>query len=90
MFYDVDSTLIDYIIVMVVNQKSKFEMKHNLSLFLGKIVDEFVNWLFDYLSNANELEAKNTTASGVDKSPKQVKGKWWLLIFWTNVLISPF
>ena len=35
---------------MVVNQKSKFEMKHNLALFLGKIVDDFVNWLFDFLN----------------------------------------
>lgn len=65
---------------MVVNQKSKFEMKHNLSLFLGKIVDEFVNWLFDYLATANELKTKSTTTNAVDKSsPKsaspQVKGK---------------
>lgn len=62
MFYFtcIDSTLIDYILVMVVNQKSKFEMKHNLSLFLGKIVDDFVNWLFDFLG---ELKMKSTEES---------------------------
>lgn len=61
-----DSTLIDYILVMVVNQKSKFAMKHDLSLFLGKIVDEFVNWLFDFLaqlkmnvSETNDEENEN-------------------------------
>lgn len=56
-----DATLIDYIIVMIVNQKSKFEMKHNLSLFLGKIVDEFVNWLFDYLATTSELKVKTAS-----------------------------
>ncbi len=46
---------------MIVNQKSKFEMKHNLSLFLGKIVDEFVNWLFDYLATTSELKVKTAS-----------------------------
>lgn len=41
---------------MVVNQKSKYEMKHNLALFLGDIVDKFVNWLFDYLSQINNKD----------------------------------
>lgn len=78
---------------MVVNQKSKFEMKHNLSLFLGKIVDEFVNWLFDYLATANELKAKSTTttvASGVGKSsPESVspqdKGKVDIVDFFKSL-----
>lgn len=31
--------------VLVANQKSKYQMKDDLSLFLGAATDEFVNWL---------------------------------------------
>ncbi|KAH9422308.1 hypothetical protein DERP_002605 [Dermatophagoides pteronyssinus] len=61
-------SLIDYIIVMVINQKNKYEMKHNLALFLGKISDDFVNWLFEHLSRLKQQQQQQLTNddSGVD------------------------
>lgn len=58
---------------MVINQKNKFEMKHNLSLFLGKIVDDFVNWLFDFLAqlDANKLNVSETNTSGSNNNTQQ-------------------
>ncbi|KAH9521351.1 hypothetical protein DERF_005016 [Dermatophagoides farinae] len=61
----VESSLINYIIVMVINQKNKCEMKHDLSLFLGKICDDFVNWLFEHLS---KLKQSNHVLFGHDSS----------------------
>lgn len=47
----VDNELSDYIMVMVANQRSRYQMKDDLSLFLGKDTDDFVNWLHDSLKN---------------------------------------
>mgnify|MGYP000238693228 CR=1 FL=1 len=53
---------------MVINQKNKYEMKHNLALFLGKISDDFVNWLFEHLSRLKQQQQQQLTSddSGVD------------------------
>ncbi|CAG2110987.1 unnamed protein product, partial [Medioppia subpectinata] len=45
----VDNELADYIMVLVANQKSKYQMKDDLSLFLGAETDQFVNWLANTL-----------------------------------------
>jgi hypothetical protein len=37
--------------VLVANQKTKYQMKDDLSLFLGKETDDFVNWLHLTLKN---------------------------------------
>lgn len=58
-----DDTLLDYILVMVVNQKTKFEMKHNLSLFLSRNTEEFVDWLFELLAEARENTIPSTSKS---------------------------
>lgn len=43
-------------------------MKHNLALFLGKISDDFVNWLFEHLSRLKQQQQQQLTNddSGVD------------------------
>jgi len=52
-----DNELADYIMVLVANQKTKYQMKDDLSLFLGAETDQFVNWLHTTLKqlqlNAN-------------------------------------
>lgn len=55
---------------MVVNQKNKYEMKHNLALFLGKSSDDFVNWLFDYLP---QLKLSNNTSNIKNSSNNEDK-----------------
>lgn len=56
---------------MVINQKNKYEMKHNLALFLGKISDDFVNWLFEHLSKLKQSSSDNSIDRNIDK--KEIK-----------------
>lgn len=63
---------------MVVNQKSKFAMKHDLSLFLGKIVDEFVNWLFDFLAQLK------MNVSETNDEENESKHKYFCLVIFLN------
>ena len=49
--FNLDNELPDYIMVMVANKKSRYQMKDDLSLFLGKDTDDFVNWLHDQLKS---------------------------------------
>ena len=53
-----DNELADYIMVLVANQKTKYQMKDDLSLFLNENTVEFVNWLHTSLKqlqiNANQ------------------------------------
>lgn len=46
-----DNELCDYIMVMIANHKTRYQMKDDLSLFLGKDTDHFVDWLHDLLKN---------------------------------------
>ncbi|XP_046919390.2 nuclear polyadenosine RNA-binding 2 isoform X1 [Dermatophagoides farinae] len=68
---ELGSSLIDYIIVMVINQKNKYEMKHNLALFLGKISDDFVNWLFEHLSKLKQSNHDSSIDLNIDKQKKR-------------------
>ncbi|KAF7488202.1 Zinc finger CCCH domain-containing protein 14 [Sarcoptes scabiei] len=57
---------------MVVNNKNKYEMKHNLALFLGKISDDFVNWLFEYLFELKSNDKSKTNfPENEDENPPE-------------------
>ncbi|XP_054153263.1 zinc finger CCCH domain-containing protein 14-like isoform X2 [Oppia nitens] len=60
--------------VLVANQKTKYQMKDDLSLFLNENTDEFVNWLHTSLKqlqvNANQNDDKKTVKSDVEKDNK--------------------
>ncbi|CAO2817410.1 unnamed protein product [Amaranthus hypochondriacus] len=50
----VDDTLVEYVIVLLGNGRSKEEVKEDLDVFLGDNSDSFVAWLWDHLaSNLN-------------------------------------
>ncbi|RWS10484.1 zinc finger CCCH domain-containing protein 14-like isoform X4 [Dinothrombium tinctorium] len=58
----------DYIMVMVANQKSRYQMKDDLSLFLGKNTDEFVDWLHESLKTMQaKVSLNESNASGGEK-----------------------
>lgn len=51
----IDDELPDYVMIMVANKRSKEQMVGDLSLFLGKNTDIFVNWLHQVLEKLQEV-----------------------------------
>lgn len=51
----IDDELPDYVMIMVANKRSKEQMVGDLSLFLGKNTDVFVNWLHQVLEKLQEV-----------------------------------
>lgn len=51
----IDDELPDYVMIMVANKRSKEQMIGDLSLFLGKNTDTFVNWLYQVLEKLQEV-----------------------------------
>ncbi|KAJ1409756.1 RNA-binding domain superfamily [Sesbania bispinosa] len=45
-----DDTLVEYVIVLLRNGKSKDQAKNELNVFLGDDSDSFVSWLWDHLA----------------------------------------
>ncbi|GMR59540.1 hypothetical protein PMAYCL1PPCAC_29735 [Pristionchus mayeri] len=75
----VDDELPDYIMVMIANKKEKKQMKDDLTLFLSKNTDAFVEWLFDICHRlqsapAAAAEAKPAAAKEVKKEKKKYEG----------------
>ena len=56
---------------MVANQRTKYQMKDDLSLFLGKNTDEFVDWLYEVLKNIQSNSAISVTSSSERKGKKE-------------------
>ncbi|KAL3624603.1 hypothetical protein CASFOL_031271 [Castilleja foliolosa] len=46
-----DDTLVEYVIVLLKNGRSKVEAKSELNVFLGDDSDSFVSWLWDHLGS---------------------------------------
>lgn len=51
----VDEELPDYIMVMIVNQKTPQQMKDDLGLFLSDNTESFVRWLQDVLLKLDKV-----------------------------------
>ncbi|KAG2579809.1 nucleolin-like isoform X1 [Panicum virgatum] len=73
-----ETLLLDYVMVLLKNGRSKKTARAELNVFLGDDTDAFVSWLWEHLSShlhlyvqAKELsqETKN------DESPKEVSGR---------------
>lgn len=56
----IDDELPDYVMIMVANKRSKEQMIGDLSLFLGKNTDTFVNWLHQVLEKLQEVTLPST------------------------------
>lgn len=56
----IDDELPDYVMIMVANKRSKEQMTTDLSLFLGKNTDVFVNWLHQVLDKLQEVSLPAT------------------------------
>eukprot|EP01137_Pigoraptor_chileana_P002975 Opistho-2@42523 len=52
--YTGDDMLLDYVIVMLTNEKTKAQMEEDLRAFLGDETDHFVDWLWKHIDNALE------------------------------------
>ncbi|PKA47307.1 Glycine-rich RNA-binding protein 5, mitochondrial [Apostasia shenzhenica] len=65
-----DDTLVEYVIVLLRNGRSKDEAKRELNVFLGDDSDTFVSWLWDHLSlNLHvHVQPKEFIPDGVDSS----------------------
>lgn len=57
----IDDELPDYVMIMVANKRSKEQMTGDLSLFLGKNTDTFVNWLHQVLEKLQEVTLPSST-----------------------------
>lgn len=51
----IDDELPDYVMIMVANKRSKEQMVEDLSLFLNKNTEAFVNWLHQVLDKLQEV-----------------------------------
>lgn len=51
----IDDELPDYVMIMVANKRSKSQMMDDLSLFLGKHTESFVNWLHQVLEKLQQV-----------------------------------
>ena len=50
-----DDELPDYIMVMLVNQRTKTQMEEDLGLFLNERATDFTNWLHDVLEKLKKV-----------------------------------
>ncbi|GMH20605.1 hypothetical protein Nepgr_022446 [Nepenthes gracilis] len=64
-----DGTLVEYVIVLLRNGRSKDEAKSELDVFLGDDSDSFVTWLWDHLAS-NIDQYIQSRESGPDKVSK--------------------
>ncbi|XP_037077811.1 serine/arginine repetitive matrix protein 1-like [Pollicipes pollicipes] len=69
----IDEELPDYVMVLVVNKKSKKQMEDDLSLFLLEHTKAFVEWLQEILGRlqAMSVQAKEKTKTASTKTPLQ-------------------
>lgn len=51
----IDDELPDYVMIMVANKRSRDQMVEDLSLFLDKNTEVFVNWLHQVLEKLQEV-----------------------------------
>ena len=64
-----DDTLVEYVIVILRNGKSKKQAKNELNVFLGDDSDSFVSWLWDHLHLNLALYVKPEKLN--DEAPKR-------------------
>ncbi|CAN1168925.1 Polyadenylate-binding protein 1 [Linum perenne] len=55
-----DDTLVEYVIVLLRNGRSKQEAKNELDVFLSDDSDSFVSWLWDHLASSLDLYASHS------------------------------
>uniref|UniRef100_A0A1B6H900 Zinc finger CCCH domain-containing protein 14 n=1 Tax=Homalodisca liturata TaxID=320908 RepID=A0A1B6H900_9HEMI len=63
----VDEELPDYVMVMVVNKRSKADMDDELALFLGKHTSLFTSWLHQVLQKLQEVTVANLGPGGIKR-----------------------
>ncbi|KAL6560457.1 hypothetical protein OROGR_004016 [Orobanche gracilis] len=65
-----DDTLVEYVIVLLKNGRSKDEAKSELNVFLGDDSDSFVSWLWDHLGSNLSLyvQPQELHSDGAPKS----------------------
>lgn len=61
--FPTDNELPDYIMVLVMNKKSKEQMDDDLNLFLGHNTEYFTSWLTDVLEKLNSAAAVNSMSA---------------------------
>jgi len=68
----IDDELPEYIMVMIANKRHEDQMKEDLSLFLGDETDNFVNWLFQMITNLQNVAQDKLKAYQPEVSNLQV------------------
>ncbi|XP_022152639.1 protein gar2 isoform X2 [Momordica charantia] len=58
-----DDTLVEYVIVLLRNGRSKDEAKNELNVFLADDSHSFVSWLWDHLASSMDLYVEPTKSS---------------------------
>ncbi|XP_057798002.1 uncharacterized protein LOC131014141 [Salvia miltiorrhiza] len=69
-----DDTLVEYVIVLLKNGRSRDEAKNELDVFLGDDSDSFISWLWDHLGSNLSLyvQAQELEPVGVPKAEPAV------------------
>ena len=66
----VDEELPDYIMVMVANKKSQFQMSEDLGLFLGTNTEKFTTWLHGLLQKLQSITSDSSSAIAAPSKEK--------------------
>ncbi|GFP93110.1 polyadenylate-binding protein 2-a [Phtheirospermum japonicum] len=69
-----DDTLVEYVIVLLKNGRSKVEAKSELNVFLGDDSDSFVSWLWDHLGSNLSLYVHSQDLPDGDSKTKATAG----------------
>lgn len=64
----IDDSLVDYVLVLLRNGRTKDEARSQLDAFLGDDSDSFVSWLWDHLSSNFHLYAQSKESISDDKA----------------------
>lgn len=65
-----DEELPDYIMVMVANKKSQFQMSEDLGLFLGTNTEKFTTWLHGLLQKLQSITSDSSSAIAAPSKEK--------------------
>lgn len=84
-----DEELPDYIMVMISNKRSSFQMKNELSLFLGGHTDKFTDWLHAVLEKLEAYTASNNSSEISKESSAIPKQEMGVTLNPSSSIISP-
>lgn len=81
----IDDELPDYVMIMVANKRSREQMIEDLSLFLDKNTDVFVNWLHQVLEKLQEVTLPAPSKHLTNFKRCRISDRFFIFCFFNNI-----